>query len=312
MPDEISRLSAEVARDPSGTAWILLADAFRRAGRIEDAERVALRGLERHPYLPDGHDALARVRVEQGNDVSASDEWQMALRLDARHLASVKGLAFLAHRRGDVAAAERFLRTAAALAPNDARIAAAHRKAVSALQASSSPANAAADHSPFAVPHPSRPSLDRESAPLAPSARPAPLGDEVRLPSRESMRPPSSGPRELFADIEALGGASALLVDRDGLVLAGRARDGAGADASDVLGAELSGLGEESARALSQLGLGEWDRVIVECVGATIAFAPARDGAVVMLATPAEIPLGLARVLLDRTRCRADGWLEAL
>jgi predicted regulator of Ras-like GTPase activity (Roadblock/LC7/MglB family) len=122
----------------------------------------------------------------------------------------------------------------------------------------------------------------------------------------------AAGPRDLFADLEASGGTSVLLVDRDGLTLAGRVRDGSGADASDVLGAELSGLSDEAAVALSQLGLGAWDRVVVECQAATIAFAPARDGAVVMLAAPSSTPLGLARMLLDRARRRADGWLEAL
>lgn len=312
MPDAISRLSEELARDPAGASWIPLAEALRRAGRLDDAERVTLRGLERHQYLPDGHDALARVRVEQGNEAGARDEWEMAIRLDARHLASVKGLAFLAHRRGDLASAERLLRNACALAPDDTRIAAAHRKAVTALQSDLSSSKPGVETDGFAVAPmaPERPEPAVEAPPLRVSEEPA----RTTHPSQPTQRTQSTfgGPRDLFADIEAAGGASALLVDRDGLVLAGRALDGAGADASDVLGAELSGLGDDATRALVQLGLGAWDQVVVECEGATIAFAPVRDGAVVMLTAPSATPLGLARVMLDRTRRRADGWLEAL
>ena len=285
MHDPISRLSAALASDPAGTAWVPLADALRRAGRVEEAERIALRGLERHPYLPDGHDVLARVRAERGDDGGARDEWEMALRLDPGHVASLKGLAFLAHRRQDLAAVERFLRQARDIAPGDERIATAHRRSVAALQAGST-----------AVPDPPAPVPPPATA--SPTARPGAHA--------------AAGPRGLFADIEALGGLCALLVDRDGLVLAGNAPDAEGRDASDALGAELSGLGDESARALAQLGLGAWDRVVVECGGATIAFAPVHDGAVVMFASPPATPLGLAHVLLDRARRRADGWLGAL
>ncbi|MEO6445229.1 MAG: tetratricopeptide repeat protein, partial [Gemmatimonadaceae bacterium] len=64
MSDDITRLSEALAHDPGGMVWVALADAFRRAGRLPDAERTALRGMARHPYHVDGHDVLARVYAD--------------------------------------------------------------------------------------------------------------------------------------------------------------------------------------------------------------------------------------------------------
>lgn len=308
MPDEISRLSAELARDPAGAAWVSLADALRRAGQADAAERVALRGLERHPYSADGHDVLARIRVWQGDLTGAGDEWDMALRLDARHLTSLKGLGFLAYRRGDLALAERHLREACAVAPDDKSVREAHRRMADALGRSEASARGRA--TPFAradVMEPATAVRDRDGA-----AHGGEPNSPVVAQQGAAASHPASRARDLFADIGSMGVTTALLVDHDGLVLAGRDSEGTGNNDADALAAELSGLGDEATRALLQLGLGAWETVVVECEGATLAFAPVSEEAVVLVATPTSIPLGLVRILLERTQRRAGGWLEAL
>ncbi len=122
MPDDLSRLSEAVARDPGGTAWVALADALRRANRPADAERTALRGLVRHPYCADGHDVLARIRAASGDRVGAGDEWEMALRLDPNQLSALLGSAWLAFRDGLSTRARQHLLVALRVAPNDVRV----------------------------------------------------------------------------------------------------------------------------------------------------------------------------------------------
>lgn len=127
MPDEIMQLSEALARDPAGMAWVGLADALRHAHRLDEAERVALRGLGRHPYHADGHDVFARVAADRGDRTRARDEWEMTLRIDARHLGARLGLAWLAFSAGDRPAAARWWREAQELSPHDPRVVAMQR-----------------------------------------------------------------------------------------------------------------------------------------------------------------------------------------
>ena len=97
-----------------------------------------------------------------------------------------------------------------------------------------------------------------------------------------------------------------------GLVLAGAATVEGGDDRADELGAELRGLSTDAERALRQLQLGAWEQLHVECEGGALALAPVREGAVALVATGAETPAGLTRLLLDRARRTSNTWMSAL
>ena len=109
MADEIRRLSDDLARDPSSLVFMPLADALRRAGQLDVALRVALRGLDRHPYVADAHDVLARIHADRGELERAADEWEMTLRLDPAHPQARLGLGFIDFRRGNFESAEQRL-----------------------------------------------------------------------------------------------------------------------------------------------------------------------------------------------------------
>ncbi len=266
MPDEIARLSEALARDPAGMAWVALADALRRAQRLDEALRVAVRGLGRHPYHADGHDVLARIAADGGDRTRARDEWDMALRIETNHVGARLGLGWLAFAGGDRSTATRWWTEAHALAPDDPRIAAFRRR----LDATPVAATAAVRSS-------------------HPDASPA-----------------------VFADVERAGARAVLLVDEGGLVLAGAATVEGGDDRADELGAELRGLSTDAERALRQLQLGAWEQLHVECEGGALALAPVREGAVALVATGAETPAGLTRLLLDRARRTSNTWMSAL
>ena len=205
MPDDITRLSHEMARDPNSMVWVALADALRRAQRPGDAERTALRGLERHPYHADGHDVLARIFADRQDVSRAHDEWEMALRLDSRHVSALLGLGWLAFRGGDVVGAERHLRAAQALAPDDDRVG----QAIGRLT----------------------------SATLVPPASPGACDVPGASAPEASTPSPAAVARALFHDIEAAGAVAALLVARSGTTSAARASAGSGCRAAKACGA---------------------------------------------------------------------------
>ena len=115
--------------------------------------------------------------------------------------------------------------------------------------------------------------------------------------------------RTLFA--ETLGDAdlTALLVDAKGAHVAGSYLDADGREAGAEIGAALSGIGAEVARAMNHLRLGAWKSLVVETPDATIALAPAAGESVVLIAASAEEPHGLVRRILQRSVTRADEWL---
>jgi predicted regulator of Ras-like GTPase activity (Roadblock/LC7/MglB family) len=273
--DRLQQFKDELARDAMSLAFIPLVDALRRLGRLEEARRYALHGLERHPHNAGAHDALARVLADFGEEGQAHDEWSFALRLDPAHQPSLRGLGFLAYKRRDLAGAEQYLSRALHANPADDGLATALRRVRVELRGARDAAHENGN------------------------------GNGQSPPARSA----ANDGRQLFASMLGDGDRTALLLDRDGLVMAGTYVDGSGRDVADEIGAHLGGLAEEAARALKQLGLGRWDSLVVEAQHATVALAPGLEGAVVMVAAARDTQVGLVRRLLAQARQRATTWM---
>ena len=279
--ERIQAWKAELARDRDSLVFISLVDALRRMRRFDEARRYALQGLERHPHLAGAHDALGRVMADLGDDTQARDEWEFALRLDPAHHASLRGLGFLAYRRRDLAAAEQYLARALHAQPADDGLASALRRVRQELRV---------------VPQQEPEREVKASSPPSPSPS----------PTRPSA---ADEARHLFATLLGDGDRTALLLDGDGLVLAGTYVDGSGRDVADEIGAHLSGLADEAGRALKQLGLGRWESLLVESQHATVAMAPGVEGALVLVAAARDTQVGLVRRLLAQARQKAAAWM---
>jgi len=119
----------------------------------------------------------------------------------------------------------------------------------------------------------------------------------------------SDDPRRLFADLLGDHDQTALLLDAQGLVLAGIYVDSEAHDVSQEVGAELSGVSDEAQRASRHLDLADWRSIVVETEVAVIAMLPATADNIVMLAASRATPLGLVRRLADRCVERARLWL---
>jgi tetratricopeptide (TPR) repeat protein len=109
MADEVHQWSDELARDPSSLVFLPLAEALRRQGQPAIAQKVALRGLQRHPHNAEAHDLLARILADLGDLQGAFDEWDMVLRLSPTHAGALKGMAFVRFQQGYPEEAEQLL-----------------------------------------------------------------------------------------------------------------------------------------------------------------------------------------------------------
>ena len=74
--DDIRRWSNELATDPQSLAFADLAEALRQQGDLETAERLAVRGLERHPTHGPALSVLARISEARGDLNAAAGYWE--------------------------------------------------------------------------------------------------------------------------------------------------------------------------------------------------------------------------------------------
>jgi tetratricopeptide (TPR) repeat protein len=277
-PDDIRRWSDELARHPASMVFLPLGEALRTRGQVDVALRVALRGLERHPYDADAHDLLARIYVDRGETEKALDEWDAAIRCMAGHPGALKGMGFVCFNQGRLEDAERYLSEAAAAMPEDEGLAMALRR------------------------------VREEIAPR-------PLIVEVTPPPEvtlEEVHADANDPRLLFADLIGVADQAALLLDEDGLVLAGQYVVAGGHDVGAEVGAALSGISDEARRAMRHLPLGDWRTIIFETQAATVVMAPAPQDGLALVAAAPEVPSGLVRRALEGVSQRAKKWMERL
>jgi predicted regulator of Ras-like GTPase activity (Roadblock/LC7/MglB family) len=224
--------------------------------------------------------------VDRGELERAFDEWDMVLRLADGHVGALRGMGFICFQQGRLAEAESYLGAAASAAPGDEGIMQALANVRAALA----------------------PEADPARGPVSESAS-EPAHDRSHERMSDSTLDPSHDTRFLFAEVLSDVDQTALLLDRDGLVLGGAYLDHEGNDVAQEVGAELSGVTDAARRATRHLALGDWSSIVFETEVAVGAMAPSPDDGLLVLATSRATPLGLVRRLLDRCVERATRWL---
>ena len=276
MVDDVRRWSDELARDPASLVFLQLGEALRRQGQHDLALKIAMRGLERHSHNADAHDLLARICVDRGELQRAFDEWDMVLRLTPAHIGALKGMAFVRYQQGNTDEAEKYLRRAAEQG-GDAEVAAAMGRLKDAGRGTRG------------------------------AEIPAMSSEESARPATRAANPTDS--RALFADILGEHEQTALLLDDQGLVLAGMYLGENGSDVGAEVGAELSGVTESARRAARHLDIGDWRAIVLETEVAVVTMGPSAGDGLLLVAASKATPLGLVRRVLDRCLERARAWL---
>ena len=296
MADDVRRWSDELARDPASLVFLPLGETLRRQGQLDLALKIAMRGLERHSHNTDAHDLLARIAVDRGELQRAFDEWDMVLRLTPGHLGALKGMAFVRFQQGNTAEAEQYLQRAAEQG-GDAEVAAALANMRGAGVTRESVAGESV----------ARDGVTSDS--VARGARDNGASQGTRATQHASPATPNDA-RALFADILGEHEQTALLLDDQGLVLAGIYIGDDGRDVAAEVGAELSGVTDSARRATKHLNIGEWRAIVLETEAAVVTMAPSAGDGLLVVAASKATPLGLVRRVLDRCLERARQWLE--
>ena len=117
--DEIAKLEALHADHPEGRVFTHLAEAYRKAGRLERAREILAEGLERHPDYPSAHVVFGRVLSDQGHTDEADAEFRRVLELDSHNMVALRALADSADERGDREAARSYYERLADLEPSE-------------------------------------------------------------------------------------------------------------------------------------------------------------------------------------------------
>jgi tetratricopeptide (TPR) repeat protein len=306
VSDDIRTLTARVADEPTSLAFLELAEALRRRGQLEAAGKVARGGLSRYPGLADAHDLLARILSDQGDLAGAFDAWADALRLDPMRIGALKGIAFLYFRAGDAVAAIEHLQRAAEVDPDDITIA----QALARVRREARTGSSAPAPEPTLEVRPPAPDPVSAIAAMPAPESPAP----AELPAVEP-RPVASAwpatPDEAGSPFAALdGGRSVVLVDANGLLLAGSLTTPDGAERGDQVAAELAGVFREASRAGRLLGLGHWQSITLECPDAHFVLVQPTGETVLLAAREPSLPIARVALLAERAAREAKTWLE--
>jgi tetratricopeptide (TPR) repeat protein len=120
--------------------------------------------------------------------------------------------------------------------------------------------------------------------------------------------------RQLFADFIGNGEQTALLLDGQGLVVAGTYFLADGRDVAEDVGAALTGVSDEAHRAMRHLELGAWTSITFETDATTVTMGPLRaagapEDGIALVAAARSVPLGFVRRLLNRVTERGATWL---
>jgi len=308
---DLQRWSAEVARDPASPAFVPLARAFRRQGRREAALRLCLRGLEHNPAHIEAHLLLALLYLDSGDRQRACDEWGMVLHLEPESFEAHRGMGFYYLERGELPRAREHLERAGTVRPGEPAV----REALNYVRE-----RTAGPDGPTPAPGRGGPPARRSDgaaagpAPAAVAAAPSPPVSQSRSPAAApsavaSPEPPpvqvSRDPQRLFegllADPPFIG---AMIIDRQGLVLAGTTRAGSGIEA---LGAVLAAAIDEAERTARHLQLGNWRSILLEAAEAVVHMSPLTEDLALLMAVRREAPTGWVL----RSAARAQGLARA-
>ncbi len=191
------------------------------------------------------------------------------------HIGANKGLAFLAFRAGDPEGALPFLESALGAAPGDEGLAIAVQRVRTALDGAATRAASAA----------------AQTAAQAEAT--------VALRGAERFEP--------FEDARGV-----VLLDSQGLRLAGTLEAPDGSDVSDALAAHLQGVSREASRAARLLDLGAWESVTAESADGHLLVLPPTQSTVLVLLRDARVPVGRLGLIAEQAARAARNWLERL
>ena len=311
LTDDIHAMSEMLAADPSSLVFLPLGEALLARGDLVHAAHVAQRGAVRHAARLDAHDLVARIALAQGDETRAEAAWRHVLRVEPAFGTAHRGLGLVCYRQGRLDEAREHLSRASHEDPGDTTVQvalAAVRSVILARDQSERASGAvAAERATGGV------AGGRDSGAAAGSAPAVFAFDDADAPAHpgdhhEAMVEIGDSAARLFDTVLDDARQVALLLDGDGLVVAGQYFTASGSDLGMEIGAHLAGVGDEAERAMRHFQLGRWTRLVIESEAATLTMVPEGTSTVLVVA-PRDVPLGFVRRTLDRCVAVTRAWI---
>ncbi|MDH3960717.1 MAG: tetratricopeptide repeat protein, partial [Desulfuromonadales bacterium] len=111
-----------ITKDPSSTAFVPLAEAYRQIGLLDDALEAARFGTEMLPHFSPGFSAMGRILGQMGRLDESMSAYARALSIDRQSQAALVGLSRLHLVRGERDQARKILQQAQEFYPDDEKI----------------------------------------------------------------------------------------------------------------------------------------------------------------------------------------------
>lgn len=137
-PGEIEKLERRWLENMQGLTFAPLAEAYRKAGRLDEAFQTLELGLAHHPDYVPAHIVRGRCALAAGDDTVAASAFALVLSFDSLNLIALRGLAEISLRSGRPQEAVLHLRRLLEVDPTDDEATAR----LAELQAKASPAPA--------------------------------------------------------------------------------------------------------------------------------------------------------------------------
>ena len=115
---------------------------------------------------------------------------------------------------------------------------------------------------------------------------------------------------ESFEPFESARGV--VLLDSQGLRLAGEMSAPDGTQVADQVAAHLQGVSREASRAARLLGLGAWQSVSAESLDGHLVVLPPTPSTVLLLVRDPRVPVGRLALLAEQAARAARTWLERM
>lgn len=137
LQTEIDKLERKHAENPDGRFFVPLANAYRRAGDGDAAERLLRAGVARHPGYLSARIVLGRCLADRGAIAEAEDEFRYVVSEDPQNVVALRTLAELALQEGHIDEALGWYHELLAVDPQNEEA----RRALDELQAAETPAD---------------------------------------------------------------------------------------------------------------------------------------------------------------------------
>jgi tetratricopeptide (TPR) repeat protein len=119
---EIEALFRKYESAPDSYVFAPLADAYRKAGLLEEAVEICRKGLRKHPKYPSGHVVEGKCHFDVGKLDEAEASFKKVLELDENNLVALKYLGMIQAGRGRLDEAGRYFRNILELDPENREI----------------------------------------------------------------------------------------------------------------------------------------------------------------------------------------------